>query len=276
MAPEHSASRTELLSSDVYRPPTRGEDISRPGSSRAPASMDFLTQIPTHPAYDRHIAGSRSSSKGAEGRASSRSRTASRDRFRVSPREVTLTLMASPPVAAPDPIVHASPAPAQARIPPVLPELQHLAEPPPPPPPPPPPKMPLSTGSSNPSILRGFDDAANVPLPMSAMPTSTTFLRDDGPNMANMGPLSAGPLSASMGHRRGRSGNDNHSGGGSAGGQLFSKLRSFTGRNRSPSRGRKTADDNQAMSPGMGGTGDNVQAAPYESISSAMMGSVGS
>lgn len=272
---------TELLTNDVYRPPTRGEDISRPGSSRAPASLEFLTQIPKHPAYDRRIAGSRSSSKGAEARASSRSRATSRDRpARTSPRDVAPPVMASPPIGENEPLVYTSPVVTQRPIPPILPELQHLVEPQPPPPPPPPlpPKGPHFMGSPNLSNLRGFEatDAANVPLPMSAMATHTTFIRDDMPNTAMTGPLSAGPLSSTMGHRRGRSGADNQSGGGggSSGGQLFNKLRNFAGRNRSPSRGRKAGDDNQAMSPRMVGAGENIQPAPYESIQSAMMGSV--
>ncbi|KAJ9604453.1 hypothetical protein H2200_011289 [Cladophialophora chaetospira] len=259
-----------LLTSDVYRPPTRGED-SRPGSTRAPASLEFLTQIPKHPAYDRRIANSRSSSKGAEERNRSRSRATSHDRTRVSPREAA---MSSPPIGTTEPPVYASPVASQRPVPPILPELQHLIQsepisPPPPPPPPPPPKMPHFMGSPNLANLRGFEstDAANIPLPMSAMPSTTTFLRDDIPVL-----LSAGPLSSGLGHRRGRSGTDNLSGGGggSSGGQLFNKLRSFTGRNRSHSRGRKGADDNQAMSPRLAGVGE-VQLAPYESIPSAMM-----
>ena len=275
------APATLLLSSDVYRPPTRGEDISRPGSTRAPASLEFLTQIPKHPAYDRRIANSRSSSKGAEARASSRSRATSRDRTRVSPREMASPPMpmASPPIGTTETVVYASPAAPQRPL--ILPELQHLMQveptsPPPPPPPPPPPKMPHFTGSPNLSNLRGFDpEAANMPLPMSAVPTTTTFTREDIPLTANTIPLSAGPMTAGSGHRRGRSGADNVSGsggGGSGGGQLFSKLRNFTGRNRSPSRGRKGADDNQAMSPRMAGIGESMQPAPYESIPSAMMG----
>ncbi len=278
---------TLLLSSDVYRPPTRGEDISRPGSTRAPASLEFLTQIPKHPAYDRRIANSRSSSKGAEARTSSRSRATSHDRTRVSPREMASPPMpmASPPIGTTDTVVYASPAAPQRHA--ILPELQHLMQmqveptsPPPPPPPPPPPKMSHFMGSPNLSNLRGFEaaEAANMPLPMSAMPTATTFARDDMPLTGNTIPLSAG-MPASLGHRRGRSGTDNVSGGGgggggsSGGGQLFNKLRNFTGRNRSPSRGRKGADDNQAMSPRMGGIGGNMQPAPYESIPSAMMNS---
>jgi hypothetical protein len=265
-----------LLTSDVYRPPTRGEDISRPGSTRAPASLEFLSQIPKHPAYDRRIVGSRSSSKGAEARASSRSRATSRDRTRVSPRE---PVMASPPIGTTEAVVYASPAPAQRPNPPILPELQHLAEPPPPPPPPPPPAPPktLFLGSPNLANLRGFEtsDAANIPLPMSAIPASASFLRDDVPNTAAIVPHSANAASSGMGHRRGRSGHDSQGGGtgGSSGGQLFNKLRNFTARNRSPSRGRK-GDDNQAMSPRLNGMGENLQPAPYESIPSAMMGSV--
>ncbi|OAP62929.1 hypothetical protein AYL99_02156 [Fonsecaea erecta] len=265
---------TELLTSDVYRPPTR-EDLSRPGSARAPTSLEFLSQIPKHPAYDRRIAGSRSSSKGPEARASSRSRGTSRDRTaRVSPREVPTAMMPSPPIGVTETATAAVYASSPPQQPPILPELQHLAEPPPPPPPPLLPKISTYTGGSpNLANLRGFEqtDAAAVPLPMSAFPPHTTF-QDVTGNSGNTLPLSAGPLSSSTGHRRGRSGNDNQSG--SSGGQLLNKLRSFTGRARSPSRGRRGGDDNQAMSPRM--VGENVQPAPYESIPSAMMGSVGS
>ncbi|KIW33593.1 uncharacterized protein PV07_00430 [Cladophialophora immunda] len=270
------ASGTELLSSDVYRPPTR-EDISRPGSARAPASLEFLSQIPKHPAYDRRIAGSRSSSKGPEARASSRSRGTSRDRTaRVSPREVPPVMMSSPPIGTTETAISAAFATSPPQNPPILPELQHLAEPPPPPPPPLLQKMSSYTGGSpNLSNSRGFEpmDAAAVPLPMSAVPTHTTF-HDVAAIAGNTAPLSAGAMSSSTGHRRGRSGNDNQSG--SSGGQLLNKLRNFTGRARSPSRGRRGGDDNQSMSPRMIGAGENVQPAPYESIPNAMMGSVGS
>ncbi|EXJ76785.1 uncharacterized protein A1O5_01293 [Cladophialophora psammophila CBS 110553] len=277
--PISGASGTELLTSDVYRPPTR-EDISRPGSARAPVSLEFLAQIPKHPAYDRRIAGSRSSSKGAEARATSRSRGTSRDRTaRVSPREVAPATMSSPPIGSTETSVPTAFVPQQPHNPPILPELQHLAEPPPPPPPPLPKVSSYAGGSPNLSNPRGFDsmDAATVPLPMSAFATHTTF-HDVPPNTSNALPLSAGPLSSSTGHRRGRSANDNQSGSGSgsSGGQLLNKLRSFTGRTRSPSRGRRGGDDNQAMSPRIVGVGENVQPAPYESIPSAMMGSVGS
>ncbi|KIY03925.1 uncharacterized protein Z520_00617 [Fonsecaea multimorphosa CBS 102226] len=271
-----SMSGTELLSSDVYRPPTR-EDISRPGSARAPASLEFLSQIPKHPAYNQRIAGSRSSSKGPEARANSRSRGTSRDRTaRVSPREVPSVATSTPPIGTTETAVSTTFTASPPQHPPILPELQHLAEPPPPPPPPLLPKVLPHTGvSPNLSNLRGFDhvDAASVPLPMSAFPPHTTF-QDMAAITSNTMPLSAGPLSSSAGHRRGRSGNDNQSGG--SGGQLLNKLRSFTGRARSPSRGRRGGDDNQAMSPRMVGVGENVQPAPYESIPNAMMGSVGS
>jgi hypothetical protein len=272
--PRPGTSGSELLSSDVYRPPTRGED-GRPGPTRAPVSLEFLTQIPKHPAYDNRIAGSRSSSKGADARARSRSRATSHDRSRISPRESSSQHVATPPISQ-EPTVYASPPSGQYNTPAILPELQHLIEPPPPPPPPPPPKMPLYIGTSpNLANLRGFEgDAANIPLPMSAIPTSSTFLRDEGlPLSANI-PLSAGPLSAPLGHRRGRSGNEANStgnGNGSSGGSgaLLSKIRNFTGRNRSPSRGRKGGDDNQAMSPRLVGMGD--ASAPYESIQGVVM-----
>lgn len=211
--PTLRAGVSELLSSEVYRPPTRGElssdSTSRPGSARVPASLDFLTQMPKHPAYNQRIANSRSSSKGAEVRQSSRSRGESRDRNRVSPsdhqyprgesrdRAATTNTRVSPrgtphsretshisvgtmPGSSPE-IVYAnavSPPLQQHPNPPILPELQHLAAPLPPPPPPPPPppaapKMaPMFLGSPNLSTLRGFEvDASNVPLPMSAIGT---------------------------------------------------------------------------------------------------------
>ncbi|OAG44803.1 hypothetical protein AYO21_00764 [Fonsecaea monophora] len=274
--PEPGADGTELLTSDTYQPPIR-EDISRPGSARAPVSLEFLSQIPKHPAYDRRIAGSRSSSKGAEARANSRSRGTSRDRTaRISPREVPPGTMATPPLGTLETAGTANITSSPPQNPPILPELQHLAQPPPPPPPP-----PLLTkassytgGSPNLSKSRGFEplDTTAAALPMSAVPTHTTFY-DAASNAGNTLPLSAGVLPSSAGHKRGRSGNDNQSG--SSGGQLLNKLRSFTGRARSPSRGRRGGDDNQAMSPRMVQAGENVQPAPYESIPSAMIGSVG-
>jgi len=247
-----ASSGTQLLSSDVYRPPTR-EDISRPGSTRAAGPLEFLSQIPKPPAYDRRIANSRSSSKGADARASSLSRGTSRERARLSPHEAPFIL----PSLTQNPVQTHSP---PQQHPPILPELQHLVAPPPPPPPPPP--IPASSrphlfiAAQNLSNVRGFDhDAANVPLPMSAIPTSFSEL----PNSAN---------SLSMGHRRGRSGNE---GNGSSSNQIFGKIRNFAGRVRSPSRGRR-ADDNQAMSPRL----NNEHVAPYESIPGALASSVGS
>ncbi|KIW44033.1 uncharacterized protein PV06_05075 [Exophiala oligosperma] len=250
---------TELLTSEVYRPPTR-EDISSPGSARAPVSLEFLSQIPKHPAYDHRIAGSRSSSKGAEARASSLSRGTSRDRVRTSPREPQMPTMSSPPTDS-SAYMGSPPQP-----PPILPELQHLAAPPPPPPPPPPPK-PATMTLASPSVsnLGTFEpEAANVPLPMSAIPTSFSEAQ-----------LSAALPSGSGGgggHRRGRSGHESNGGGGNGSGALLGKIRNFAGRVRSPSRGRKGGDDNQAMSPRM----NSEYAAPYESIPSAMAGSVNS
>ncbi|KIV87325.1 hypothetical protein PV11_02879 [Exophiala sideris] len=250
-----SAGAAELLSASVYRPPTR-EDIVRPGSAPAPAPLEFLSQIPKHPLYDHRIGNSRSSSKGAEARASSRSRGTSHERPRVSPRE--------PPAlsAAPTGLAGYTSSPPP-RHPPILPELQHLAAIPPPPPPPPL-KPVLSLASPNFSSLRGFEaDAANVPLPMSAVPTSFSEAPTSGI------PLSAASLPT--GHRRERSGYESSNGGnGSGSNQLFGKLRNFAGRVRSPSRGRR-GDDNQAMSPRM----DTEQIAPYESIPSAMTSSAG-
>ncbi|KIW11851.1 hypothetical protein PV08_09124 [Exophiala spinifera] len=242
-------SGTELLTSEVYRPPTR-EDLSSPGSARAPVSLEFLSQMPKHPAYDHRIAGSRSSSKGAEARASSRSRGASRDRVRTSPREPQMPVMSSPPTD--------SSAQMGSPPPPILPELQHLVAPPPPPPPPKPAAMSLATTSL--LNLKAFEsEAANVPLPLSAIPTSFSEAQ-----------LSAA-LPSAGGHRRGRSGQESNGGGGNGSGALLGKIRNFAGRVRSPSRGRK-GDDNQAMSPRM----NSDYAAPYESIPSATAGSVNS
>lgn len=321
---------SELLNSDVYRPPTRGElssdSASRPGSARVPASLDFLTQMPKHPAYNQRIANSRSSSKGAEVRQTSRSRGESRDRTRISPsdhqrprgesrdRPATGTTRMSPrgtphsretshisvgtmPGSSPE-IVYAnaqSPPLQQNVNPPILPELQHLAAPLPPPPPPPPPQPPVASkvppmflASPNLSTLRGFEvDASNVPLPMSAIGTGggqASFFD----NPLHSAALQSAPLpppqqsggASGSGHRRGRSGNEHGSGthntttlaSGSTSGssQLFSKLRNFTARggNRSPSRGRKAGDDNQAMSPRIA----DGHVAPYESLTQTMLG----
>ncbi|EXJ94306.1 hypothetical protein A1O1_02700 [Capronia coronata CBS 617.96] len=241
--PGFATTTVELLASDVYRPPTR--DVpSRPGSARAAASVEVLSHMPKHPAYDSRIGNSRASSKGPEGRGSSRSRGTSKDRTRASPRD------APPMSVGPAEGVSYTGSPPQQH-PPILPELQHLAAPPPPPPPP---KLPMLLNTLSLSNLRAFEaEAVDVPLPMSADPGGLSEAPYSGRSLS--------AASMSTGHRRGRSGNET-SGGPN---QLLGKIRNLAGRVRSPSRGRR-GDDNQAMSP----RSNTDQIAPYESILSAM------
>ncbi|KAL2418619.1 hypothetical protein ABEF91_004618 [Exophiala dermatitidis] len=239
-----------LLTSDVYRPPTR-EGPNKPESTRAPVSLEFLSQIPKHPAYDSRIANSRSSSKGPDGRGSSRSRGTSRDRTRISPRDAPPMSIGGAAVAVEGTPNYTNSPPQQN--PPILPELQHLAAPPPPPPPP---KLPLTLANLSLSNLRALDSdaAADVPLPMSASPGNF----GDAPPHTGVS-ISALSVSTTGGHRRGRSTSDINGGGPN---QFLGKIRNLAGRVRSPSRGRRGGDDNQAMSPQ--GQGEHV--APYESI----------
>ena len=210
--PKHA----QMLSGDAYQP-----DIANglPRSMSAPipdygSSPPIPTDLPAHPAFDRRLPSSRSSSKNRDGAfspPSGRNRDPSRERMRISPREAysngrTIT--------------------TSVDVPPALPELQHLATPPPPPPAP-------TVPHHSPIVLDGDVITVGSPDP------STLFL----------GPTTAPPLQTSFPenpqahHRRGRSINENFAG----------KIRSITTRLRSTSRGRSTkspqADEEMTPSP---------------------------
>ena len=215
-ATEEAVDDSEVLSNSVYQTPNpEVYESPRPGSSRSRVEPDsrtreeieeLLAQLPRHPAYDVKIGGSRSNSKNRDGRDMSRSRGASRDRSRASPGEASNLVIGIPE--------HND----DVNGPRILPELAHLMSPPPPPPPPP---APPKDSRPNLAIRVESGYAANIPLPLSAIP--------------NGDPPSAHPSN----HRRGRSGQDNGSS------QFMGKIRSFTGRMRSSSRGR----DNMSKSP---------------------------
>jgi len=230
----------EVLKSDVYRPPT-AEGISRPSSTRPPhAGQEVIAQMPKHPAYDNRIAGSRSSSKSRDGR----SRGTSRDRTKI---EGPTTFGLNEAAAAAGPVANWTP--------PILPELQHLASPLPPPPPPPPGAAngsPLSSQYQSPQLpsLPFVPDATSVPLPLSA--AKALFSPTEPPL------FSGGPAATGGQHRRSRSGNGN----GESASQFIGKIRNFTNRVRSTSRGR----DNEARSPPM-----RAEVMPYESIPGSLL-----
>ncbi|ETN41978.1 uncharacterized protein HMPREF1541_03917 [Cyphellophora europaea CBS 101466] len=158
-----------------------------------------LAQLPRHPAYDHQLSRSRDTSRNRD----ERSRGASRDRLRVSPRmeEVGNLIIAPEQQGAPQP--------------PILPELQHLVSPPPPPPPPAPPKTRPSL-----SVRTDSANASRIPLPPSANPVD-----DSGPSSAHPG----------LGHRRGRSAN------GGSENQFMGKIKNFAGKMRSASQNRDNA-----------------------------------
>lgn len=204
-----------ILSDDSYQPDMR-HDLRRSMSAPIP---DFISpphpaDLPAHPAYDPRLPSSRSSSKNREGAfspPSGRIWDPAREQMRSPPRELhsngrTIT--------------------TNVEIPPVLPELQHLASPPPPPPAP-------SMAHHSPIVHEG--DVVTVGWPNPA-------------NITEMGPITAPPLQTSFAenpqtrHRRGRSINENFAG----------KIRSITTRLRSTSRGRNTKSpqtDEQTPSP---------------------------
>ena len=128
------------LTGSVYRSDVQ-VDIRRSMSAPIPdlaEAKPLPPDIPVHPAYDWRVATSRSSSKGRDRDFSPNGRAVSRDRAHGSPRDAQTATFAT----------------TTAIVPPVLPELQHLAAPPPPPPPPSmPPSMPhhqavLESGAS--------------------------------------------------------------------------------------------------------------------------------
>lgn len=193
------------LSGSVYLPQSVF-DIQRSSSAPVPehaAPPPFPVDLPMHPAYDWRLPTSRANSKTRERDFSPNGRASSRERTRISPREPPTMVLGSTGMA---PVTNIA-------VPPVLPELQHLAAPPPPPPPPAIPhhlvmSSPLSVVSENPDQIEPS--------------TSTGF--PEPPPIPH--------------HRRGRSGNDN----------FVDKIRSITGRLRSTSRGRNTQSPPSAAS----------------------------
>ena len=197
-----------MLSGDAYQPEMT-HDIRRSMSAPVPdfgSSPPIPADLPAHPAFDRRLPSSRSSSKNRDGAfspTSDRNRDPSRERLRLSPREL---------------LPNARIVTTNFEIPPALPELQHLATPPPPPPAPSiPHQSPIghdgdvvTVGWPDPSALV---EIAPTTTPAIAPPVQTSFVENPQAR-----------------HRRGRSINEN----------LAGKIRSITTRLRSTSRGRNT------------------------------------
>lgn len=191
-----------MLSDGVYQP-EMSHDLPRSMSAPVPdLSPPIPADLPAHPAFDRRLPSSRSSSKNRDCAFSppgGRNRDPSRERLRISPREGHShgrTIMTS------------------LEVPPTLPELQHLATPPPPPPAP-------NMAHHSPIVHDG--DVVTVVWP-------------DASAMVENGPTTA-PVTQSNSleqqqarHRRAGSINENFAG----------KIRSITTRLRSTSRGRNT------------------------------------
>ena len=199
----------------AYRPDPYLE-IQRSMSAPVP---QIPADMPMHPAFDWRVPNSRSSSKGRERTFSPDRRAVSRERPLTPAPEVQVMNIGSSPETSTT---------AAKPIPPILPELQHLAAPPPPPPPPPAPPAMMPHHSA----VTGL---AQAPTQIEAGPKTAPLAHTGFPPDTS--------ASASPNHRRGRSGNE-----------FVDKIKSFTGRLRSTSRGRNTASP-QSENP-----------SPYESL----------
>ncbi|KAL9107389.1 MAG: hypothetical protein Q9227_007673 [Pyrenula ochraceoflavens] len=211
------------LSNDTYRP-SIGRAMSAPMEAMSPSGIpDVPLDLPAHPAYNARLPRSRSNSRT---RAFSPSRREqSRDRI-MSPQ-----LMANrEPPAATIGKINTS---LSNDNPPRLPELQHLHSPPPPPPPPPQHHTPQSAGTIN----IGFEGPGAI-IDVRPGTAPLEIPSSYGHSRRN-----------SSSHRRGRSVNENIGG----------KIRAFTDRMRSTSRGRNT------KSPPYAGQANDVPS-PYESL----------
>ena len=234
-----------LLSSNVYRP---AEEIGR--STSAPTGNLGLPEVPTqdlprHPAFDHRVAASRSSSRARD---VSRDRGTSRERGPHG--EVAYTMGGQ------ESTIHQT----TVTVPPLLPELQHLASPPPPPPVP----LQLLPGQLKAQFGPDIVNAANSNAPFGKLSLRTDL---DSVPVPPLPSRSAGaypeqPHSASPStHRRGRSGNDNN---------LMGKMRNIADRMRSSSRGRVTggpSGDNYSSSTGTATTKSPNQGSDYTTIS---------
>ena len=209
-----------VLSNDAYQPEML-QDFPRSMSAPIPdfGSPPIPSDLPSHPAFDRRLPTSRSSSKNRDNTFSppgGRQPDSAKERLRVSPREAlsngrTIT--------------------TNVEVPPMLPELQHLATPPPPPPPP---------AMTHHSPISHNGDVVTV-----GWPDPSSLVEVPGPKTAPPVPLNYAE-NPQVGHRRGRSVNENFAG----------KIRSITTRLRSTSRGRNTqSPPAEAQTP-----------SPYESL----------
>jgi hypothetical protein len=285
---------TGTLPSSVYMTPnlTQSPPMHRdlplsPGPPAPPqktqAELDaMIAQLPRHAAYDAKISQSRSSSKSREtpsnNRERSRSRHPSRERTRNG--EVVINLSPESTHSHAHSMSSHSIHHGQRPQPPLLPELQHLADHSQPPVPPPPP-APLSQEFAN----MHLDPDYLAQMPRSSSSNTSRYVRPLSPPMAQArnGHISMNGIQGpSFGHRRGRSGHESNGangtvaangsgngggagagngGNGSGNGSGWSKFKNMADRMRSTSRGR---DNVAARSPPMPvGAGEFVSM-PYE------------
>lgn len=230
-----------LLNNTVYLPNADGGHRSTSAPTMDLGIHSIPPQdLPRHPAFDHRITASRSSSRN---RAPSHERGTSRDRSRRAFNDAAVA------EGSRDPAIH----PMNAIPPPLLPELQHLANPPPPPPPP----LHLLSGTlaaEFPNDTKGRQAFRTGDNQLDSLPAKLSVKTDLGQNPTRpvlRSTLSDGSnTSGAPQHRRGRSQNEN----------LIGKVRNIAGRMRSTSHGRA---DNASKSPAL--SSDNT-ISPYESI----------
>jgi len=225
-----------LLARNAYqRPP----DASRaaPVTSQIDVHTDLPLDLPKHPAFDHRIAGSRSSSKGREVPFSPggalRERNQSQERSGNLPADSQNMAIGSRDVHINN---------TTFVMPPLLPELQHLASPPPPPPPP---AIPSQYNTEGSAALPATSYNANVRSKLS-LETNISPSMIPLPRSALSDPAYSTSPNA---HKRGRSGNEN----------FIDKVRNIADRIRSSSRGR----DNAVKGPQ---PENESTPSPYESI----------
>lgn len=236
------------LSGNVYKPeghPPFRRSMSAPVPEMSPDEvLPFVpSDLPTHPAFNHQLPGSRSNSRTRT--FSPSRREPSRERARVSPGEPPPSSLVPAPLSVAYHELNKLSKINTTNLdaPPLLPELQHLQTPPPPPPPP-----------SHPHSANATPYSANAQSAISTM-SAMIKIGIDGengvaePQSASTSQMAEGSRSGrtSADHRRGRSVNENFAG----------RIRTFTDRLRSTSRGKN------ARSPP---TESSENPSPYESL----------
>lgn len=220
-------------------------DAAKIGRSMSVPIVDYQPAVPSdlphHPRYNPGIPRSRSTSR-TRGPMGHR-RDGSRDLHGINANRY-----GSPPPVSVSIEMDGQQDTTKAAAPPILPELQHLTTPPPPPPAPAPESRESLKDTETINIV--IDENAQVgndlPRPFTTEPTSTTTAAAAAAAAAGTPPVRE-TRRMSVDHRRGRSINES----------IATKIRNFTGRMRSTSRG-PGARSPPAESP------DKVS--PYESI----------